>query len=101
MRAPAPTFADERTITDVIGKPPSIPEIVFPIPCAMSSLFVGDTRLIGSNLSTASKLNSVSKLATTAMVKATVHTCLLVNNCEKSGDINNPKNSAADSTIGI
>jgi hypothetical protein len=77
VRAPALTLADERTITAVIGKPPSKPLTKLPAPCATSSRFVGDIRLIGSILSTASKLSKVSKLATTAMVKAVIQTCLL------------------------
>ena len=51
---PAFTLAELLTITDVIGKPPKKPLIMFPVPCATNSLFVGVTLLIGSILSTAS-----------------------------------------------
>ncbi|MNV88119.1 hypothetical protein D3C71_1822960 [compost metagenome] len=38
---PALTFADERTITDVKGRPPRSPLVMLPIPCATSSRLVG------------------------------------------------------------
>lgn len=68
VRPPAFTLADERTVTAVIGKVPIKPAIVFPIPCATNSLFVGETLFIGSILSAASKLKSVSNEATIAIV---------------------------------
>ena len=40
--APAFTFAEERTMTEVIGSPPSRPFRMFPTPCAFSSWFGGE-----------------------------------------------------------
>ncbi len=37
--APAFTFAEVLTITEVIGKPPINPERILPIPCAFNSVF--------------------------------------------------------------
>src|SRR5690606_36682391 len=74
VRPPLLAFADDRTITDVIGKPPKKPLVMFHTPWAISSLFVGELRFKGSILSMASMLNKVSKLAIMASVSATVHT---------------------------
>ncbi|MCY1532403.1 hypothetical protein D9M68_676780 [compost metagenome] len=98
--APAFTFAELRTITEVIGKPPNIPLVILPTPWAMSSRFVGVTRLMGSILSTASTPKRVSRLATIAMVPATIQTCLLLM-AEKSGMLNKPANSFQPFTTGI
>ena len=40
--APAFTFAEERTMTEVIGSPPSRPFRILPTPCAFSSWFGGE-----------------------------------------------------------
>ena len=72
VRAPAWTLAELRTMTCVMGSPPSRPETVLPTPWAQSSRLVGVVRFKGSSLSTASTLSSVSRLATTASVMATV-----------------------------
>ena len=70
-------LAELRTITWVTGKPPIIPEAIFPTPCAINSRFLGVTRFSGSILSVASTHSKVSKLATKAMVKATIQTLIL------------------------
>ena len=72
-------FAEERTTTDVIGKPPNNPLTMFPIPCAFNSRLVSVNLLYVSNLSVASIHNNVSIEATTAIVTATIHTFSLVN----------------------
>src|SRR5690606_24862495 len=47
VRPPACAFAEERTITDVMGSPPRNPLAILPTPCATNSLLVGVTRLKG------------------------------------------------------
>ena len=69
--APAAMLADERTMTAVMGRPPSRPLTRLPAPWASSSRLGGVWRFWGSRLSTASMLSSVSSEATMAMVKAT------------------------------
>ena len=93
--APKFMFAELRTITCVIGKPPINPEITFPNPCAFNSRLVGVILLSGSNLSVASTQSKVSKLPTTAMTIATVQTAGL-NTDEKSGKVNCSKKSATE-----
>ena len=79
-------FAEERTITWVMGSPPIKPLTVFPTPWANNSRLVGVTRFWGSNLSVASTHNSVSKLATTAMVTPKIQMALSPM-AEKSGKV--------------
>ena len=62
-------FAELRTITWVIGKPPIIPLKIFPTPWAFSSLLVGVLFFFGSSLSVASTDSIVSRLPTKAIVK--------------------------------
>ena len=76
--APALTLAELRTITDVTGRPPNMPDTILPTPCAFNSLLVGLMRFCGSILSTASMLSKVSRLATMASVMAVIQTCALV-----------------------
>ena len=83
-RPPAETFAPERTITEVTGRPPKNPESAFAIPCAKSSRFGGLCRFSGSSRSIACSERSVSILATMAMVTATIQTSLSMN-APKSG----------------
>lgn len=59
VRAPAAILAEPRTITAVIGRPPTRPQSRFPNPCAFSSRSLGATRFQGSILSMASRLNKV------------------------------------------
>src|SRR5690606_33627538 len=66
--APALIFAVVLTITEVIGSPPIIPEIMLPMPCAFSSLLGLEYLFLGSILSPASRQSNVSMLATTAIV---------------------------------
>ena len=87
--APASTFADERTITDVTGRPPIMPETMLPPPCAINSQFLSVVRRCGSSSSTAFTLNSDSRLATIASVSAVTHTALLPI-AVKSGSVNRP-----------
>src|SRR5690606_38245371 len=93
-------LAEERTMTDVMGIPPSRPVVTLPIPCACNSRFVGELRLMGSILSIASILRSVSRLAMMAIVHATTQTSLL-KICEKLGNVKSPRNSLNDCTTGI
>jgi hypothetical protein len=72
--APALTFADERTTTEVTGNPPINAESMLPVPCAYNSRFAGLMRFSGSSLSAASRLNKVSSEATTANVTAVTQT---------------------------
>ena len=67
-------FVDDRTITEVIGIPPSNPLLIFPIPCASSSLSGEEIRFKGSKESVASNDNKDSKEATMAKVMATEYT---------------------------
>ena len=60
------------------------PAIMLPIPCALSSRFVGVIRFKESCLSDASTHNSVSKLATTAITRAVLYTSGFAK-AEKSG----------------
>ncbi len=98
--APACMFAEVLTITDVNGKPPINPETIFPMPWALSSLFVGVTRLYGSISSDASMFNNVSRLAIKAMVSAVVHTA---DNeiALKSGDLKKEKKPLNVSAMGM
>ena len=57
-------------MTEVIGRPPTRPDSMFPAPWAISSLFVGEKRCRGSSLSTASRFRSVSRDATSDKVTA-------------------------------
>ena len=92
-------LAELLTITCVIGNPPINPEIIFPAPCAKSSLLVGVTFLFGSSLSVASTQSRVSRLATKAKVNATIQiSCWVMT--EKFGKLNCPKKEAASSGTG-
>ncbi|MNT71380.1 hypothetical protein D3C72_2098590 [compost metagenome] len=71
LRAPACTLAELRTITAVIGKPPSSPLMQLPTPCARSSLSAEGSGIIGAIFFKASWLSRVSRLATIARVIAT------------------------------
>ena len=57
------------TISAIIGKAPTIPQITLPIPMALMSLDKLVWRFCGSILSTAIALNIVSKLPTPKIVK--------------------------------
>ena len=74
VAARALMFAELRTMTCVIGKPPIRPDSVLPAPWANSSRLGGVTRFWGSSLSVASRQSSVSRLPTTAMVAAMTQT---------------------------
>ena len=65
-------LAELLTITEVRGRAPIKPEILFPIPWAINSLFEFTDPFCGTNLSIASKLNKVSMLATIANVKTII-----------------------------
>src|SRR5271167_2733898 len=84
VRPPEFTFADVRRTTEVIGRPPIIPETMFPTPWAHSSRFGEEIRRNGSIRSAASSESSVSILATIAMVPATVQRPG-IDRAEKSG----------------
>ena len=76
--APALAFAELRTTTDVMGKPPIKPLSILPIPCAFNSKLVSVILRLLSNRSDASMHNRVSIDATTAMVAPAIQTCILV-----------------------
>ena len=86
VRAPFAAFTELRTITEVIGRPPTRPASMLPVPCATSSRFGGETRRSGSSLSVASRLRSVSREATTARVTAARSTAGSFHR-EKSGNV--------------
>src|SRR5678815_2925068 len=94
------TLAEERTITEVMGRPPINPEIILPMPCAFSSRSLLVTLWYGSRSSTASILNSVSRLATNARVMPVIQTSLF-KKLLKSGRVKNERNPEADSATGI
>ena len=70
VREPAFTFTELRMITEVIGRPPTMPAAMLPTPWARSSRFCGVQRRWGSRRSVASMLRSVSSDATIASVTA-------------------------------
>src|SRR5688500_6743836 len=82
--APAATLADVLTITDVIGKPPTRPDNILPIPCAFNSVLALEYLFRGSILSPASRHSNVSILATTAIVAPIIQMSGFVN-AEKLG----------------
>ena len=73
--APAWRFTELLTMTDVIGSQPKNHDIIFHIPCAMSSRFIGVWRPWWSSLSIALTERIVSMLATRAIVIAVVRIC--------------------------
>ena len=68
VRPPASTLAAPLTTTAVIGIAPKSPQVIFPMPCAMSSRLTGVMRLRLSNLSTASMQSKVSKVASSPII---------------------------------
>src|SRR5690554_2316625 len=66
--APALALAEDRTTTEVMGRPPKAPLIMLPIPWARSSTLVLTKRFKGSILSVASIQSNVSIEATIVMV---------------------------------
>ena len=97
--APALALADDLTTTDVIGSPPIIAEIKFPIPCALSSRLVSVILLCASILSEASMQSNVSIEATMAMVAPKIQTLGFINPV-KSGKVIRFLKSSADSGTG-
>ncbi len=73
--APAWRFTELLTITEVIGKPQRNHDIIFPIPCEISSRFIGVWSPWWSSLSIALTERIVSILATSAIVMAVVRIC--------------------------
>ena len=67
--APAATLAELRTITPVIGSPPTAPETILAAPCPISSL----SRLLLLPVAMRSTASAVSRLSTLA-ISATVIT---------------------------
>lgn len=70
LLAPADRLTLLLTITDVIGSQPNMPEIILPVPCAISSRLRKVVLPLGSSLSIACIQRIVSMLATNAIVKA-------------------------------
>ena len=99
VSAPDITLAEDRTITEVTGKPPIMPETMLPLPCASNSQFLSVERRRGSISSTAFTLSSDSRLATIASVAAVVHSAA-VPICEKSGKVNRPTKPSKPCAIG-
>jgi len=70
VREPAFTLTELRTMTEVMGRPPTRPAAMLPTPWATSSRFCGVQRRCGSSRSVASTFSSVSSEATMASVTA-------------------------------
>lgn len=87
VRAPASTFAAPLTTTAVKGIAPKSPQVIFPIPCAISSRLTGVMRLRLSNLSTASMQSSVSKVASSPIISPSFQISDVENSLVKSGKL--------------
>ena len=74
VRAPASTLTLDRTISQVIGRPPSSPDTQLPTPWAISSRLAGVVRRSRSSRSTASVVSSAWSEATSAIATAAAYT---------------------------
>ena len=92
-------FTELRMITEVMGSPPIIPDVTFPIPWASNSRLAGEVRCCGSSLSTASRFSNVSSEATAAIVAAEIETAGF-DHCEKSGNCKKARKPAKLSATG-